>query len=266
MPRLRYESTLEPYSVKVSGRWTTVKLEPELKHALDDVARAEGRSVDDICTGLSSGRLRGSLASALRLYLLDYYRTRHGPITAYGVVQEIVREMSGAGEFRMATSRTEIVARRDLELDELNRSALQLRPLFQYWKEQLPSLQRTRDGALTPLRHRGLEPMVHVIDVRANDPNEFVILRQAPITVIYRRGDNVPLRALGRSLYSRELKTDYVTAKYQHAPILQRLWARTPEGEIRYDRLILPSRADAPTDRLIIGVSPIAPTAKKQLS
>jgi hypothetical protein len=105
--------------------------------------------------------------------------------------------------------------------------------------------------------------MVHVIDVRADNPDEFVILRQAPITVIYRRGDNVPLRALGRSLYSRELKSDYVGAKFKNAPILQRLWARTPEGEIRYDRLILPSRADGPTDRLIVGVAPIGPTAKK---
>ena len=263
MPRLRYESVLEPYSVKVSGRWTTVKLEPELKHALDDVARAEGRSVDDICSDLSTGRFRGSLASALRLYLLEYYRSRHGPVTAYGVVQEIVREMSGTGEFRLATSRTEVVARRDLELDELNRSASHLRPLFQYWKGQLRSQPRSRDASLASLREGALEPMVHVIDVRADNPDEFVILRQAPITVIYRRGDNVPLRALGRSLYSRELKSDYVAAKYRQAPMLQRLWARTAEGEIRYDRLILPTRADGPADRLIIGVAPIGPIAKK---
>ena len=114
-----------------------------------------------------------------------------------------------------------------------------------------------------PLRERGLDPMVHVIDVRADDPDEFVILRQAPITVIYRRGDNVPLRSLGRSLYSRELKSDYVAAKFRRAPTLQRLWARTTEGEIRYDRLILPARQDGPTDRLIIGVAPIGPIPRK---
>ncbi len=264
MPRLRYESALEPYSVKVSGRWTTVKLEPELKHALDDVARAEGRSVDDICSRLSVGQLRGSLASALRLYLIEYYRSRHGAVTAYGVVQEIVREMSSAGDFRLATNRKELLARRDLDLDELNHSAARLRPLFQFWKEHLRGLPRSRDGGLVTLRERGLEPMVHVIDVRADDPDEFVILRQAPITVIYRRGDNVPLKALGRSLYSRELKTDYVAAKYRHAPSLQRLWARTGEGEIRYDRLILPNRSDGPTDRLIIGVAPIGPPTKSR--
>jgi predicted DNA-binding ribbon-helix-helix protein len=260
---LRFETALEPYSVKVSGHWTTVKIEPELKHALDDVARAEGRSVDDICSSLSSGRFRGSLASALRRYLLEYYRSRHGAVTAYGVVQEIVREMSGAGEFRLATNRKELLARRDLELDELSRSAARLRPLFEFWKQHLRTLPRSRDGGLVPILEHGLEPMVHVIDVRADDPDEFVILRQAPITVIYRRGDNVPLRALGRSLYSRELKTDYVAAKYRHAPSLQRLWARTAEGEIRYDRLILPSRSDGPTDRLIIGVAPIDPPAKR---
>ena len=263
MPRIRYETALEPYSVKVSGRWTTVKLEPELKAGLEDIARAEGRSIDDICSTLSTGRLRGSLASALRLYLLDHYRSRHGPVTAYGVMQEIVREMSGAGEFRLATSRKEVVARRDLDLDELNRSATQLRPLFQIWKEQLRSQPRSRDGGLVPLREHGLDAMVHVIDVRADDPDAFVILRQAPITVIYRRGDNVPLKALGRSLYARELKSDYVAAKYRHAPALQRLWARTAEGEIRYDRLILADPAEGPIDRLIIGVAPVGPSTKK---
>ena len=45
-----------------------------------------------------------------------------------------------------------------------------------------------------------------------------MILRQAPITVIYRRGDNVPLHGLGPNLYAQELKADYLRAKLKRTP------------------------------------------------
>jgi len=257
MPRLGFESSLEILSVKVSGRWTSVKLEPQFIAALHEAARAEGRSIEEICSNLSEARERGSLASALRLYVAEHFRGRAGNGAAYGRMQEVMRELVGNGDVRIAMGQKEVLARRELGLEQLNGSARLLGGLFQYWKELTRGASMPALPGQMPLQRRGIDTMLHLIDVEADDPDRFVILRQAPITVIYRRGNNVPLSALGATLYSRELKADYVAAKFRRAPLLERVWARTPEGEIRYHRLILPGSADGRTKRLLIGVAPV---------
>jgi predicted DNA-binding ribbon-helix-helix protein len=81
---MRYETSLETYSVKVAGRWTSVKLEPELMDALEEVARAEGRTVDETCDCVAAARRKGSLTSALRLHVMQHYRQRIARQTRFG--------------------------------------------------------------------------------------------------------------------------------------------------------------------------------------
>src|SRR5258708_1045774 len=88
-PSNRYESSLETFSVKVSGRWTTVRLEAELMAALRDVALAEGCDIGDICTRLAEHRRSGSLTSSLRLYILRHFQERAGEQVALGPTSEL---------------------------------------------------------------------------------------------------------------------------------------------------------------------------------
>src|SRR5262249_46491153 len=82
--------------------------------------------------------------------------------------------------------------------------------------------------------------------------------RMAPITMIHRAGDNAPLGQLGDTLYGREIRGDYNTAKYRGEPLLQRLEVRTAEGTLSYQRLILPcATGDHRVGRLVVGVTPL---------
>src|SRR5437870_3750458 len=125
-PLSRYESSLETYSVKVSGRWTTVRLESELMAALKDVALAKGSN----------------------------------------------------------------------------------QPVY-------------NDFKLDTLRAVGFDANIHLMDVEATNPDEYRIIRLAPITILHRATDNVPLKSLGDTLYAREIRADYSAAKFKGKPVLQ---------------------------------------------
>ena len=42
--------------------------------ALRDVARREGRTINDLVTGIDEARVESSLTAAIRVYLLTYYQ------------------------------------------------------------------------------------------------------------------------------------------------------------------------------------------------
>ena len=49
-------------------------MEPEVWDALMEICRREGHTSHDICTLLSKWRGQSSLTSALRVFILGYYR------------------------------------------------------------------------------------------------------------------------------------------------------------------------------------------------
>ena len=62
-------------NIRVNGRRTSARLEPSMWTAFYDIARREGRTVDDIATEIA--RLKGpktSLTAALRVFVMAYYR------------------------------------------------------------------------------------------------------------------------------------------------------------------------------------------------
>jgi len=69
-----FETRLETFAIKIGQRWTTIRLEPELMDALRAIARASGSTVNQIASTVAVGRTHGSLTSALRVFILDYYR------------------------------------------------------------------------------------------------------------------------------------------------------------------------------------------------
>jgi len=60
-------------NVRVDGRRTSLRLEVPMWDALEEVALREGLSLDELVSRIA-GRQRGNLSSALRTFLLGYFR------------------------------------------------------------------------------------------------------------------------------------------------------------------------------------------------
>jgi predicted DNA-binding ribbon-helix-helix protein len=78
----RGKSQLVKRSVKVGGRKTSVHLEDAFWDGLKSIADAQGIPVNQLFATIDSERRKGhhtNLSSAIRLFVLDYYRSRMQP-------------------------------------------------------------------------------------------------------------------------------------------------------------------------------------------
>ncbi|MFN7113593.1 MAG: ribbon-helix-helix domain-containing protein [Alphaproteobacteria bacterium] len=63
-------------NVRIHDRRTSVRLEPEMWQALREVAEIEGCSIHDLCGAVHDLKEAGaSFTAALRVFLMEYYRT-----------------------------------------------------------------------------------------------------------------------------------------------------------------------------------------------
>jgi predicted DNA-binding ribbon-helix-helix protein len=75
-PRSDRHSALVMRNVSVHGRRTSIRLEPQLWDKLAEICRREYCTPHDVCSFAADRRLpHGSLASALRVVILDYFHT-----------------------------------------------------------------------------------------------------------------------------------------------------------------------------------------------
>ena len=72
--RGRSASTLINRNVTVAGHRTTMRLEPAMWDALQQVCAREGKALNDLVTEIDGQRLESSLTAAIRVYLLSYFR------------------------------------------------------------------------------------------------------------------------------------------------------------------------------------------------
>lgn len=63
-------------SVIISGHKTSVSLEDAFWQGLKEIARARRASLSNLVDDLDSRRSQGNLSSAIRLFVLDHYRTQ----------------------------------------------------------------------------------------------------------------------------------------------------------------------------------------------
>ena len=63
-------------SVRIAGHPTSVSLEDEFWAALGDIARGRGISAAELIAEIDRARANRGLSSAIRLHVLDHYRTR----------------------------------------------------------------------------------------------------------------------------------------------------------------------------------------------
>lgn len=70
--------TIKKRSVLIAGHPTSLSLEAEFWSALREIARRRGQSLNQLVAGVDAKR-RGNLSSALRVFVLDCYRSGELP-------------------------------------------------------------------------------------------------------------------------------------------------------------------------------------------
>ena len=68
------QSTVVKRSVRAAGRETSVSLEDAFWQSLKEIAREHGMTRSALIAAINSERQRGNLSSAIRLFVLDFYR------------------------------------------------------------------------------------------------------------------------------------------------------------------------------------------------
>mgnify|MGYP000347199669 CR=1 FL=1 len=71
----RERTTLVSRNVIVNGRRTSLRLEPEMWEALDEIAQREAQSINDIVAFVDSQRGPATLTSDVRVFVLRYFRS-----------------------------------------------------------------------------------------------------------------------------------------------------------------------------------------------
>jgi predicted DNA-binding ribbon-helix-helix protein len=82
MPRPPRGRSVPVRSVRLDGHGTCVSVEDAFWTALKAIAAAQGTSIDQLVTTIDHERRKGhhfNLSSAIRLLVLDYYRSRMSP-------------------------------------------------------------------------------------------------------------------------------------------------------------------------------------------
>ncbi len=74
-------STLVTRNVRIGRRRTSLRLEPTLWDALDEICQREGMTRHELCTIVDRRKRTSTLTAAVRVYIVGYYRaaaTEHG--------------------------------------------------------------------------------------------------------------------------------------------------------------------------------------------
>src|SRR5205085_9448705 len=65
-------------SIVIAGHKTSVSLEDAFWKGLKDIAGSRNVTLSDLVATIDGGRRQGNLSSAIRLFVLDYYRSQCG--------------------------------------------------------------------------------------------------------------------------------------------------------------------------------------------
>jgi predicted DNA-binding ribbon-helix-helix protein len=74
------DSTLVLGNVVVAGHRTSVRLEPAIWEALQDILQREAKTLNQLVTEIDRARIASSLTAAIRVFVVRYYR---------GVIREL---------------------------------------------------------------------------------------------------------------------------------------------------------------------------------
>ncbi len=69
------KSLVTKRSIMIAGHKTSVSLEDAFWKGLKEIASHRELTLSEMVAGIDSGRAHGNLSSAIRLFVLDHYRT-----------------------------------------------------------------------------------------------------------------------------------------------------------------------------------------------
>ncbi len=76
-------------NVRIGGRRTSVRLEPEMWDALDEVAMMQGCTVHALCTAVAElQHPQASFTGALRVFIMEYFRSAAKTNRPVGLIQK----------------------------------------------------------------------------------------------------------------------------------------------------------------------------------
>lgn len=67
-------TTLQNRNVRLRGQRTSLRLEPSMWEALEEISRREGCSINEICSLIEDQRRGSTRTAALRVFILYYFR------------------------------------------------------------------------------------------------------------------------------------------------------------------------------------------------
>jgi predicted DNA-binding ribbon-helix-helix protein len=93
------QSTVIKRSIVVSGHKTSVSMEDAFWEALKRIAAGRDMTLTELVAVIDAGRAHANLSSAIRLYILDYYREQLAVQTAQrnGAIDPPGRDQSKPG-------------------------------------------------------------------------------------------------------------------------------------------------------------------------
>ena len=71
-------------SIVIAGHKTSVSLEDAFWKGLKEIASGRSTTLSDLVASIDADRRQGNLSSALRLFVLDFYRNQLGELTTIG--------------------------------------------------------------------------------------------------------------------------------------------------------------------------------------
>jgi predicted DNA-binding ribbon-helix-helix protein len=75
---MRLKSPVVKRSIVIAGHKTSVSLEDAFCRGLKDIASRRDRTLSEMVSAIDSERNHGNLSSAIRLFVLDHYRSMIG--------------------------------------------------------------------------------------------------------------------------------------------------------------------------------------------
>jgi predicted DNA-binding ribbon-helix-helix protein len=75
-------------SIILAGNKTSVSLEDAFWKAVKDIAIVRGTTVSSLISSIDAERKRGNLSSAIRLFVLDFYRNQANKLSAQNALAD----------------------------------------------------------------------------------------------------------------------------------------------------------------------------------
>lgn len=132
-----FTSSLVSKNITVEGRRTSVRLEPEMWLALNEISIRERCSIHDLCSLVSQRKGQASsLTASIRVFLMLYYRS---------ATTEEGHRRAGHGDFQAMQDRASRIKRQNISYDQ---------------ERYEPNPRYVRDSALAKGFERGHEVTV----------------------------------------------------------------------------------------------------------